>query len=124
MDFENKKIDNNDVVSKKISWSHIAVVCFILGMCILLVVLLLSGSMKENDFIIIDFIIIIDFLIRIVGMLLGLISLNAFLIKIEFNIYSTWPAWSWPEIVFGLIAGAVFMLRGVTFFVMIADIIR
>lgn len=118
MTFEDKKIDNNDVVSKKISWSHIAVVCFILGMCILLVVLLLSGSMKENDFI------IIDFLIRIAGMLLGLISLHAFLIKIEFNIYSTWPAWSWPEIVFGLIAGAVFMLRGVTFFVMIADIIR
>ena len=118
MTFEDKKIDNNDVVSKKISWSHIAVVCFILGMCILLVVLLLLGSMKENDFI------IIDFLIRIAGMLLGLISLNAFLIKIEFNIYSTWPAWSWSEIVFGLIAGAVFMLRGVTFFVMIADIIR
>ena len=117
MIFEDKKIDNNDVVSKKISWSHIAVVCFILGMCILLVVLLLSGSMKENF-------IIIDFLIRIAGMLLGLISLNAFLIKIEFNIYSIWPAWSWPEIVFGLIAGAVFMLRGVTFFVMIADIIR
>lgn len=118
MDFENKKVDNNEVTSKKVPWSHIAVVCFILGMCILLVVLLLSGSMKENDFI------IIDFLIRIAGMLLGLISLYAFLIKIEFNIYSTWPAWSWPEIVFGLIAGAVFMLRGVTFFVMIADIIR
>lgn len=122
MTFEDKKIDNNDVVSKKISWSHIAVVCFILGMCIFLVVLLLSGSMKENDFIII----VIDFLIRIAGMLLGLILLHAFSVKTEFNIYShcTWPAWSWPEIVFGLIAGAVFMLRGITFFVMIADIIR
>lgn len=118
MTFEDKKIDNNDVVSKKISWSHIAVVCFILGMCILLVVLLLSGSMKENDFI------IIDLLIRAAGILLGAISLSAFLIKTEFNIYSTWPAWSWPEIVLGLITGIIFMLRGVTFFVIIADIIR
>jgi hypothetical protein len=120
MIFEDKKVDNNDVTPKKASWSHIITVCFILGMCILLVVLLLSGSMKENDFI------IIDFLIRIAGMLLGLISLHAFSVKTEFNIYShcTWPAWSWPEIVFGLIAGAVFMLRGVTFFIMIADAIR
>lgn len=118
MDFENKKVDNNEVTSKKVPWSHIAVVCFILGMCIWLLVLLLLGSMKENDFI------IIDLSIRAAGILLNAISLNAFLIKIEFNIYSTWPAWSWPEIVFGLIAGAVFMLRGVTFFVMIADIIR
>lgn len=118
MNFEDKKVDNNEVTPKKASWSHIITVCFILGMCILLVVLLLSGSMKENDFI------IIDLSIRAAGILLNAISLNAFLIKIEFNIYSTWPAWSWPEIVFGLIAGAVFMLRGVTFFVMIADIIR
>lgn len=118
MNFEDKKVDNNEVVSKKVLWSHIITVCFILGMCILLVVLLLSGSMKENDFI------IIDLSIRAAGILLNAISLNAFLIKIEFNIYSTWPALSWPEIVFGLIAGAVFMLRGVTFFVMIADIIR
>lgn len=118
MDFENKKIDNNDVVSKKISWSHIAVVCFILGMCILLVVLLLVGSIKEDD------LVIFDLLIRAAGILLSAISLSAFFIKIEFNIYSTWPAWSWPEIVFGLIAGAIFMLRGITFFIMIADIIR
>jgi len=75
MNFEDKKVDNNDVISKKVSWLHIAVVCFILGMCILLVILLLLGSMKENDFI------IIDFLIRIAGMLLGLISLHAFSVK-------------------------------------------
>lgn len=118
MDFENKKVDNNEVVSKKASLSHIAVICFILGMCIWVLVLLLLGSMKENDFI------IIDVCIRAAGILLGAISLSAFSIKIQVNIYSMWPALSWPEIVFGLIAGAVFMLRGVTFFVMIADIIR
>ena len=120
MTFEDKKIDNNDVVSKKISWSHIVVVCFILGMCIWLLVLLLLGSMKENDFI------IIDLLIRVAGMLLSLILLRAFLVKTQFDIYSncTWPAWSWPEIVFGLIAGTVFILRGVTVFIMITDAIR
>ena len=118
MIFEDKKVDNTETVFKKVSWLHIAVVCFILGMSIWLLVLLLLGSMNEDDCV------IIDLLIRVAGILLGLISLYAFLVKIEFNIYSTWPAWSWPEIVFGLIAGAVFMLRGVTFFVMIADIIR
>lgn len=87
-------------------------------MCIWLVVLLLSGSMKENDFI------IIDLFIRAAGILLGAISLYAFLIKIEFNIYNTWPAWSWPEIVLGLITSIIFILRGVTFFIMISDIIR
>lgn len=117
MTFEDKKIDNNDVVSKKISWSHIAVVCFILGMCILLVVLLLSGSMKENDFI------IIDFLIRIVGMLLGMISLRAFLIKMQFDIYHH-CTWSWPETVLGLITGIIFMLQGINIFIMIISIIR
>ena len=84
----------------------------------MLVVLLLSGSMKENDFI------IIDFLIRVAGILLGAISLRAFSIKIEFDIYSTWPALSWPEIVLGFIACVIFMLRGITFFIMIADAIR
>ena len=98
--------------------SHIAVVCFILGMCIWLLVLLLSGSMKENDFI------IIDLSIRAAGILLGAISLIAFSIKIQFNIYSMWPALSWPEIVLGFIACAIFMLRGITSFIMIADIIR
>lgn len=118
MQFEDKKIDNNEITSKKISLSHIITVCFILGMCIWLVVLLLSGSMKEIDFI------VIDLSIRAAGILLGAISLRAFSIKIEFDIYSTWPAWSWPEIVFGLITGIVFILRGVTFFIMIANIIR
>lgn len=120
MDFENKKVDNNAVTSNKIPWSHIIMVCFILGMSIWLVVLLLVGSIKEDD------LIIFDLLIRVAGILLGLISLKAFSIKTQFNIYSdcTWPAWSWPEIVFGLITGVVFMLRGITFFIMIADIIR
>lgn len=118
MQFEDKKIYNNKVTPKKSSWSHIITVCFILGMCIWLVVLLLSGSMKENDFI------IIDLSIHAAGILLCVISLHIFLIKIEFNIYSTWPAWSWPEIVLGLIVGIIFMFRGITFFTMIADIIR
>lgn len=118
MQFEDKKIDNNKVTPKKASWSHIITVCFILGMCIGLFVLLLLGYVKENDFI------IIDLSIRVAGILLGVISLYAFLIKIEFNIYSTCSAWSWPEIVLGLITGIIFILRGVTFFIMIADIIR
>lgn len=120
MNFEDKRIDNNEVTHKKASWSHVAVVCFILGMCIWLVVLLLLGSMNEDDCV------ITDLLIRVAGLLLGLISLHAFLFKTEFNIYShcTWPAWSWPEIVLGLITGIIFMLRGITFFVMIADIIK
>lgn len=120
MQFEDKKIDNNEVTSKKVSWSHIITVCFILGMCIWLLVLLFSGNVKEND------LIYIDLLIRTAGILLSLISLKAFLIRIQFDIYpySTWPAWSWPEIVIGLITGIIFILRGVTFFIMIADIIR
>jgi hypothetical protein len=111
MQFEYKKIDNNEVTSKKVSWSHIITVCFILGMCIWLLVLLLSGNVKEND------LIYIDLLIRAAGILLSLISLYAFSVKTEFNIYpySTWPAWSWPEIVLGLITGIIFILRGVTF---------
>ena len=118
MIFEDKKVDNNDFVSKKMPWSHIAVVCFILGMCIWLLVLLLVGNVKEDD------LIIIDLLIRAAGILLSSISLSAFLIKIQFNIYSTWPSWSWPEIVLGLITGIIFILRGITFFIMITDIIR
>lgn len=118
MTFEDKKVDNAETASKKIPWSHIIIVCYILGMCILLLVLLLVGSIKEDD------LIIFDLLIRAAGILLGAISLSAFLIKTEFNIYSTWPAWSWPEIVLGLITGIIFMLRGVTFFIMIADAIR
>ena len=119
MNFEDKKMDNNEVTSKEAPWSHIAVVCCILGMCICVLVLLLLGSMKENDFII-----IIDVSIRVAGILLGAISLRAFSIKVQFNIYSTWPSWSWPEIVLGLITCFIFMLRGITFFVMMADIIR
>ena len=87
-------------------------------MSIWLLVLLLLGSMNENDFI------IIDVSIRVAGILLGAISLRAFSIKVQFDIYSTWPAWSWPEIVLGLITCFIFMLRGITFFVMMADAIR
>ena len=117
MQFEDEKIDNNEVTPNKVSWSHIITVCFIFGMCIWLLVSLLSGNVKENDHI------YIDLLIRATGILLGFISLSAFSIKIQFNIYSTWPAWSWPEIMLGLITGIIFILRGVTFFIMIADII-
>ena len=73
-------------------------------MCIWLLVLLFSGNVKEND------LIYIDLSIRAAGILLGAISLYAFLIKIEFNIYSIWSAWSWPEIVLGLITGIIFIL--------------
>lgn len=118
MTFEDQKVENNEVTSKKVPWSHIAVVCCILGMCICVLVLSLLGSMKENDFI------IIDVSIRVAGILLGAISLRAFSIKIQFNIYSMWPALSWPEIVLGFIVCAIFMLRGITFFIMIADAIR
>lgn len=115
--FEDKKIDNNEVTPKKVSWSHIITVCFILGLCISLIILLSVGDVKEDD------LIYIDLLIRVAGILLGFISLSAFSIKIQFNIYSTCSAWSWPEIVLGLITGIIFILRGVTFFIMIADII-
>ena len=120
MNFEYKKVDNNEVIPKKVSWLHVAVVCFMLGMCIWLLVLLLLGNVKE------DALICIDLLIRVAGMLLGLISLSAYLIKLQFNIYSrcTWLSLSWPEIVLGFIVSAVFIFRGITFFIMIANIIR
>lgn len=117
MDFEDKKVDNNAVTFKKISWLHTAVICFILFLCIWLLILLLRGDVKEVDCV------RFDLLIRTAGILLGVMSSQAFLVKSQLDIYHD-TTWSWFEIALGLIASIIFMLRGITFFIMIVSIIR